>query len=54
MAGFIGTSNLVHLRVDRRDGDLVVMDLGEGERILAPAPDESRPGETLELTVRPE
>jgi spermidine/putrescine transport system ATP-binding protein len=54
VAGFIGTSNLVHLRVDRRDGDLVVMDLGEGERILAPAPDESHPGETLELTVRPE
>ena len=38
VAGFIGTSNLVTMRVDGRDGGLLVMDLGEGERILAVDP----------------
>ena len=37
VAGFIGTSNLIELRVDRRDDGLLAMDLGEGERILAVA-----------------
>jgi len=55
VAGFIGTSNLLRLRVDRRDGDLVVMDLGEDERMLAPVPGSAvRPGESLTITVRPE
>ena len=35
VAGFIGTSNLLTLRVDERDGDLAAMRLGDGERILA-------------------
>ena len=38
VAGFIGTSNLVTMRVDGREGGLLVMDLGEGERILAVDP----------------
>ena len=52
VAGFIGTSNLITLRVDRREDGLLVMDLGEGERILAPDPGAS--GEEATITVRPE
>src|SRR4026207_1049950 len=37
-AGFIGTSNLIDLGVDRRDDGLLVMDVGEGERIMAVQP----------------
>jgi spermidine/putrescine transport system ATP-binding protein len=51
VAGFIGTSNLITLRVDRRDDGLAVMDLGEGERILAT--DRGDSGSLL-VTVRPE
>jgi len=54
VAGFIGTSNLLSLRVDRRDGDLVAMDLGENERVLAPAPEAVGQGESVTITVRPE
>ena len=35
VAGFIGTSNLLALRVDSATGGLVAMNLGEGERLLA-------------------
>jgi spermidine/putrescine transport system ATP-binding protein len=52
VAGFIGISNLVSLRVDRRVDGLLVMDLGEGERILAPDPGGERAAATI--TVRPE
>jgi spermidine/putrescine transport system ATP-binding protein len=53
VAGFIGTSNLVTMRVDRREGGLLVMDLGEGERLLAvDAGGDARPECTI--TVRPE
>jgi len=52
VAGFIGTSNLVALRVDRRMDGLLVMDLGEGERILALDPGDGR--DTATITVRPE
>src|SRR5215813_11102268 len=38
VAGFIGTSNLITLRFDRREDGMVIMELGEGERILAPDP----------------
>jgi spermidine/putrescine transport system ATP-binding protein len=55
VAGFIGTSNLIDLRVDRRDGDLLMMDLGEGQRILAIAPDGSSGApDHATITVRPE
>src|SRR5215204_695245 len=33
VAAFIGTSNLIELRVDRRDAGLLSMDLGDGQRI---------------------
>ena len=53
VAGFIGTSNLVSLRVDRTDGDLAIMDVGDGQRIVAPA-NGSANGQTVQITVRPE
>ena len=53
VAGFIGTSNLVTMRVDRREDGLLVTDLGEGERILAMDPGgDVAPERTI--TVRPE
>ena len=52
VAGFIGTSNLIALRFDRREGGMVVMDLGQGQRILAPDPGMDV-AEAL-ITVRPE
>ena len=35
VAGFIGVSNLITMRVDRREGGLLTMELGDGQRILA-------------------
>ena len=52
VAGFIGTSNLITLRVDRREGGMLVMDLGEGQRILAVDPGAAVAERTI--TVRPE
>ena len=52
VAGFIGTSNLITLRADRRERGVVVMELGEGQRILAPDPGAATAA-TL-ITVRPE
>jgi spermidine/putrescine transport system ATP-binding protein len=57
VAGFIGTSNLIELRVDRREGEMLTMDLGEDQRILAITP-ETPPGQSttqrVTITVRPE
>jgi spermidine/putrescine transport system ATP-binding protein len=53
VAGFIGTSNLLHLRVDRREDGLVVCDLGEDQRLLAVDGD-GISGERITVTVRPE
>jgi spermidine/putrescine transport system ATP-binding protein len=52
VAGFIGVSNLLSFRTDRRDGDTAVMDLGDGQRICAPAGTASDGSATI--TVRPE
>ena len=53
VAGFIGVSNLITMRVDRREGGLLLMDLGDGQRILAADPGGlSHDGPTI--TVRPE
>jgi spermidine/putrescine transport system ATP-binding protein len=54
VAGFIGTSNLIQLRVDRRDDAMLAMELGDGERILAVDPGGSAPAEHATITVRPE
>jgi spermidine/putrescine transport system ATP-binding protein len=53
VAGFIGTSNLIELRVDRRDDAVLAMDLGDGERILAADTAADRDGRVT-ITVRPE
>ena len=52
VADFIGTSNLLSVRVDRREAGTVAMDLGEGMSIVAPDP--GGPRETVSITVRPE
>jgi spermidine/putrescine transport system ATP-binding protein len=57
VAGFIGTSNLIELRIDRRERGLLAMDLGEGQRILAVSSEGAPGSETLDratITVRPE
>ena len=55
VAGFIGTSNLIELRVDGREGDLLSMRLGDGQRILAVAPEGAGEGvDRVTITVRPE
>ncbi len=53
VAGFIGVSNIIHLRQDARENGHVSMSLGEGQRIIAPAPPEEATGELL-MTIRPE
>ncbi len=54
VAGFIGTSNLLAGTVSRLDSDgLAIIELGEGQRIIVPAPT-AGPGDELEITVRPE
>jgi spermidine/putrescine transport system ATP-binding protein len=54
VAGFIGTSNLIELRVDRHDDVVMAMELGDGERILAVDPRDGRSFERATITVRPE
>jgi spermidine/putrescine transport system ATP-binding protein len=54
VAGFIGTSNLLELRVDRREDGLLGMDLGDGQRILAVEPLGFSPSDRITITVRPE
>ena len=52
VAGFIGTSNGIELAVTRREGELAVMELGEGMRIVAADPGGA--AASLRLSVRPE
>jgi spermidine/putrescine transport system ATP-binding protein len=52
VAGFIGTSNLLTLRIDSRSGGLAQMSLGEAGQIVAADPVAN--GDTLQITVRPE
>ncbi|MGA0122645.1 MAG: ABC transporter ATP-binding protein, partial [Gaiellales bacterium] len=51
VAGFIGTSNIVNMRVDRNASGCAVMDLSEGQRICATSDQGSG---SLQITVRPE
>jgi len=53
VAGFIGTSNLLRGTVTRVDAAVAVIEQGPGERIIVPGAD-ARPGDELEITVRPE
>jgi spermidine/putrescine transport system ATP-binding protein len=54
VAGFIGTSNLIDLRVDSHHAGLLAMDLGEGQRILAVDPGSGHDDGRAQITVRPE
>ncbi len=54
VAGFIGTSNLITLRIDRIDAGCFVMDLGDGERIMAVDPGVGTSESEQTITVRPE
>jgi spermidine/putrescine transport system ATP-binding protein len=53
VAGFIGVSNLVELREPRTRAGLVAMELGDGQRLLAPDPGAAVGGE-MTVTIRPE
>jgi spermidine/putrescine transport system ATP-binding protein len=53
VAGFIGTSNLISLRIDRRENGVLVMDLDERNQILATDPGNITVDQVT-LTVRPE
>ncbi len=54
VAGFIGTSNIVEGLISRVENGLAVLDLGQGERIVAPVPASVQAGRTVEVSVRPE
>ena len=54
VAGFIGTSNLLSGTVSRAEaGGIAVIEPGDGQRILVPAPGAGA-GDAIEITVRPE
>ncbi len=53
VAGFIGVSNVVHLRPDRAHEGMVVMTVAEGEWVVAPS-ESARDMEEILITVRPE
>jgi len=52
VAGFIGTSNLLLLKVDERAGGTIAMRLDEGQRMIAPDPGTTT--SPVQITVRPE
>jgi spermidine/putrescine transport system ATP-binding protein len=54
VAGFIGTSNLIEFRIDRRGDGILAMDLGDGQRILAVDPADGERRSQATITVRPE
>ena len=56
VAGFIGTSNLLSGTVTSMSGTAAVVEFGDGERIIVPGAGGAgaAPGDTIEITVRPE
>jgi spermidine/putrescine transport system ATP-binding protein len=54
VADFIGVSNTLNLRVDRREGGRVAMELSAGMRLLAQDPGEGAGDDSVTITVRPE
>jgi spermidine/putrescine transport system ATP-binding protein len=54
VAGFIGTSNLLDGPVDAVDAGVAVLRYADGDRVLVAVPDSVRPGDALEVSVRPE
>jgi spermidine/putrescine transport system ATP-binding protein len=53
VAGFIGTSNLLSGTVERAEGGVVLLRLGDRGRVVV-ADGDRRAGDTVQLTVRPE
>jgi spermidine/putrescine transport system ATP-binding protein len=54
VADFIGSLNVLELRVDELVGAFAVTRFGEGERVVVPVGPEARAGESLRVAVRPE
>jgi spermidine/putrescine transport system ATP-binding protein len=55
VAGFIGTSNLVEGHVDRLvDGGLALLSYTAQDRVVVPVNAAVRPGDKLEVSIRPE
>jgi len=52
VADFIGTSNALALSVDRREGELAIMEPGPDVRIVVADP--AAIGETVQISIRPE
>jgi spermidine/putrescine transport system ATP-binding protein len=52
VADFIGTSNALELSVDRREGELAIMEPAPGVRVAVAAP--TAVGEILQISIRPE
>jgi spermidine/putrescine transport system ATP-binding protein len=52
VADFIGTSNALELCVDRREGELAIMEPAPGVRVVVA--NETAVGETLQISIRPE
>jgi spermidine/putrescine transport system ATP-binding protein len=54
VAGFIGTSNIVDGHVDRTEGGLALLAYTEQDRVVVPVANGVRPGDKLEVSIRPE
>jgi spermidine/putrescine ABC transporter ATP-binding subunit len=54
VAGFIGTSNILSGRVQSMDATTAILESGVNESVTVPDAIGVRPGEELDLTVRPE
>jgi spermidine/putrescine transport system ATP-binding protein len=54
VADFIGSLNAFDFRVDSVDGDLAVMKVSEGGRLVVSATRETKPGARVKVAVRPE
>jgi spermidine/putrescine transport system ATP-binding protein len=54
VAGFIGTSNIVDGHVERIEGGLAVLSYTAQDRVVVPVGGATRPGDKLEVSVRPE
>ena len=54
VAGFIGTSNLVDGHVERLEGGLALLNYTAQDRVVVPITNGVRPGDKLEVSIRPE
>ena len=54
VADFLGTSNIIGGRLERREEAWLLSGLGQGQRVLLRPTDGVRPGEQVEIVVRPE